>query len=135
MREVAAWRATLAEWQQRVERCELTLAPIRGQLHAALRQWLQALEAAALHPGLNRAERAELDALISETSAELRSEDDNEPPEEADAPEVQGQQADDEEPWRQAAEAAATERARRTASRRAESKRKRLAAQTTAVSQ
>ena len=71
VRDVAAWRATLAEWQQRMERCDRTLAPIRHQVIVALRQWVLALDAASLHPTLSRAERAELGELIRDAATEL----------------------------------------------------------------
>lgn len=126
VREVEQWRSALAEWQERIARSDVQLAPLRGQLHAALREWAAALEAASFFPGLSRAERGQLAELMREAVAELRDEAQDE---EAPAPLRQHAppESETDEPWRAAAEAAAAARERRAAERRAAGRKKQQA--------
>jgi hypothetical protein len=71
VRDVALWRAALAEWKEKVGRYEQAVEPIRRQVHAALRQWVFALESASLLPGLSRAERGQLSELLREAATAL----------------------------------------------------------------
>ena len=144
VRDVALWRAALAEWQERIARYEQTLAPVRRELHAAWRQWVFTLDHASLQPGLSRAERGQLGDLLRETAAALlQLEDDAEvaevasrhaegalsvqaTPEDADA--AGSEQASLEDPaqdWEQQAAVAAAQRAEWAAQRRAASASKR----------
>jgi hypothetical protein len=139
VQDVAAARATLAAWQDRIERSEVQLAPLRQELHVALRGWVAALDAASLQPGLSRGERGQLSELVQEATAELRDEEDED--ENDDAPAANkpapppNPPSEDDEPWRAAAEAAAAERQRRAAHRRATSKQKHRAKETVEASQ
>jgi hypothetical protein len=144
VRDVALWRAALAEWQERIARYEQTLAPVRRELHAAWRQWVFTLDHASLQPGLSRAERGQLGDLLRETAAALlQLEDDAEVAEVAsrhaeealsvsataeDAAPTGSEQASLEDPaqdWEQQAAVAAAQRAEWAAQRRAASASKR----------
>ena len=107
VREVETARANLAEWQKRIERSDLQLAPLRQELHLALRQWVAALDTATLQPGMSRAERSQLSELIRDATAELRDDgEDDDGTSTANPPAPPPSQAsDDDEPWRAAAEA------------------------------
>jgi hypothetical protein len=63
VREVALWRAALSEWKERLDRYEQAIEPDRRELHAAWREWVLALDAASLQPGLSRADREQLSDL------------------------------------------------------------------------
>lgn len=79
VRDVAVWRAALAEWKERVARLQQTVEPVRRELHGAWRRWVFALDHASLQPGLARAERAQLGELLREAAtALLEVEDDAE---------------------------------------------------------
>lgn len=79
VRDVAAWRAALADWQARIDRYRQAVEPVRRELHAAWRQWVFALDHASLQAGLARAERRQLEDLLRETAAALlEGEDDAE---------------------------------------------------------
>lgn len=138
VRDIALWRAALAEWQERIERYHQTVEPVRRELHAAWREWVLALEHASLQPGLSRAERAQLGELIRETVAsllEVREDAEmaavaarhaEDPPaartREAEAEADDALQVDHSEPdWEQQAAAAAAQRAQWAAQRRAAS--------------
>lgn len=124
VRDVDAARATLAGWQDRIARSDVQLAPLRAQLHAALREWSAALEAASFQGGLSLAERGQLGDLVREASAELQGNgDDDEEAPASPRPPAQPEPAS-EEPWRAAADAAAKARERRGAERRAAGKKK-----------
>jgi hypothetical protein len=116
---VAAARAAVAGWQARIDRSEQQLAPLRTQLHGALRAWAAALDAASFHAVLSRAERAQLAELARDAQSELQGEPD--PSEETPAASQPAAPADEnpDEPWRAAAEAAAAARERRAAQRHA----------------
>ncbi|WBY02952.1 J domain-containing protein [Ramlibacter tataouinensis] len=151
MRDVALWRAALAEWTERLARYQQAIEPVRRELHAAWRQWVFALDDASLQTGLTRAERAQLGELLRESIAALLAvEDDAEIAavarrhEEGPSSVPSRQQAEtdgapsDDEPledlapeWERQAAAAAAQRAERAATRRADtvSKRGRQAAQ------
>jgi hypothetical protein len=76
VRDVALWRAALTDWQEKIERYEQAVDPVRRQLHAAWRQWVLALDGASLQPGLARAERRQLSELLREAAAALLSGED-----------------------------------------------------------
>jgi hypothetical protein len=71
VRDVALWRATLAEWNERIDRYHRAVDPLRRQLHAAWREWVFALDQASLQPGLSRAERGQLGALLKKAASAL----------------------------------------------------------------
>lgn len=71
VREVASWRAALGEWNDRIARYHQALDPIRHELGAAWRQWVLALDEAALQPGLSRGERQQLGEWIEEAARPL----------------------------------------------------------------
>jgi hypothetical protein len=71
VRDVATWRAALAQWKAAGERYQQAVEPVRRELHAAWRQWVFALDTASLMPGLSRAERAQLGELLRETATAL----------------------------------------------------------------
>lgn len=138
VRDIALWRAALAEWQERIERYRQTVEPVRRELHAAWREWVLALDHACLQPGLSRAERAQLGELIRETVASLLEVQEDaemvavaarhaeDPPtartQEAEAEADDAPEIDDSEPdWEQQAAAAAAQRAQWAAQRRAAS--------------
>lgn len=134
---VAQARAAVADWQARIDRSEQQLAPLRTQLHAALGDWVKAVEAASFHPGLSRADAAQLVEMAREAQGELRGEfadDDGSAPDEAPPAEATSA-TDDDEPWRAAAEAAAAARERHAAKRRAERRKKQLGQVTKEASQ
>ena len=139
LHDVALWRATVAEWKDRIARHRQAVEPVRRELHAAWRQWVFALDRAALCPELSRAERKQLGELLQQAVAPVLGEDDPELAAVAarhgeDAPSARALQqeadeagGDEEDPqdlaedWeRQAAEAAA-ERSEWAAKRRAAS--------------
>ncbi|TWO70795.1 hypothetical protein FN976_14725 [Caenimonas sedimenti] len=135
---MAAARATLAAWQERIDRSDRQLAPLRQEVHVALRRWVAALDTASLQPGLSRGDRGQLGELIREATAELGDEEEegDAGPPAANAPAPPPNlTSDDDEPWRAAGEAAAAERERRAAHRRAASKQKQHTQATTEASQ
>lgn len=71
VRDVALWRAALAEWKERIARHWQAVEPVRRELHAAWRQWVLALDHASLQPGLSRAERRQLGGMVRELSGAL----------------------------------------------------------------
>lgn len=78
VREVALWRAAVSEWNERIDRHDRAIEPVRREVHAAWREWVFALDAASLQPGLARAERAQLSELLREAAtALLEVEDDD----------------------------------------------------------
>jgi len=139
LRDVALWRAALADWKDRMERYQQAVEPVRRGLHAAWRQWVFALDHASLQPGLSRAERKQLSRELHEAAAPLRElEDDPEiaavaarhaeastcAPAQQDAGEAGGDEEHLEDPtqdWERQAAAAAAQRAERAAKRRAAS--------------
>ncbi|GAB3765035.1 J domain-containing protein [Ramlibacter monticola] len=144
VRDVALWRAALAEWKERIARYHQVVEPVRRELHAAWRQWVFTLDHASLQPGLSRAEREQLGELLRETAAALLEvEDDAElaavacrhaeeaasmQPGQEDADRAVGHHDHREDPtqdWEQQAEAAAAQRAQWAAQRRADSASKR----------
>ena len=145
VRDVAQWRAALAEWKDRFARWQQVVEPVRREVRAAWRQWVLALDHASLQPGLSRAERAQLDELLHEAVVPLlEGEDDPElaavaarhagpaPSAQADGADEAGAAgahaeslehlADD---WERQAAAAAAQRSERAAQRRAASALKR----------
>lgn len=77
--EVAAGRATLADWKERIERYHQAVEPLQRELQAAWREWVFALDHASLRPELSRGERQQLSGLLREAvAALLEQEDDNE---------------------------------------------------------
>jgi hypothetical protein len=70
-RDVAQWRAALAEWKDRIARYHQAVEPVRRELHAAWRQWVFALDHASLQPGLSRAERKQVGELLREAVVPL----------------------------------------------------------------
>lgn len=139
LRDVTLWRATVTEWQDRFARYRQAVEPLRRELHAAWRQWVLALDRATVQPGLSRAERQQLGALLQEAVAPLLGADDPEMAAVAarhadDAPSAQAPQQDaddaagDEErlqdvaeDWERQAAAAAAQRSEWAAKRRAAS--------------
>lgn len=150
VRDVALWRASLADWKDRTARYQEAVEPVRRELHAAWRQWVFALDEASLQAGLARGEREQLGELLREAATALLAvEPDAEIAAVAsrhgdDGPTVRARQEDAgpvagdeqflEDPahdWERQAAAAAAERAQRAAQRRAAAatKRDRQAAQ------
>lgn len=136
VRDIALWRAALAGWQERIERYRQRVEPVRLELHAAWREWLFALDAASLQPGLSRAERRQLGELIHAWAAALLEVRDDaelaamadrhagEPPLPRSMPDEAADAAGSEDPgedWEQQAAAAAAQRAQWAAERRATS--------------
>lgn len=133
-RDVALWRAALAEWKERIVRYRQAVEPVRRELHAAWRQWVFALDHASLQPGLSRAEQKQLGELLREAAAPLLELEDD-----AEIAAVAGRHVDEspsarspwedaghagaeeerEEDWEQQAAAAAAQRAEWAAKRRA----------------
>lgn len=134
VRDVALWRAALAEWKERISRYHQAVEPVRRELRAAWRQWVFTLDHASLQPWLSRAERAQLGELLRDTAATLLElEDDAEiaavasrhaeettsaPAEKEDADHARSDQEDLAQDWEQQAAAAATQRAAWAAKRR-----------------
>lgn len=133
VRDVAAWRAALAQWQERIARYRQVVEPVRRELQAAWRQWVLALDHASLQPGLSRAERHQLGELLREALAPLlEGEDDAElaalaarhaaespsVPESRDDAGPAGAGEGHPEDWERQAAAAAAQRAERAARRR-----------------
>lgn len=149
VREVAVWRAALADWQARIARFDQSVGPVRRELHAAWRQWVLALDVASLQPGLSGAERAQLGELLREAAtawleagdddAEIASVLDRHAPfparpvtaSDSDAPAEDAAIPD----WEAMAAAAAALREQRSASRRAAKRREREAQAAQEVSQ
>lgn len=71
VRDIAHWRALLADWKDRIERYHQAVEPVRRELHAAWREWVLALDHASLQPGLSRGERRQLAELLQEAVAPL----------------------------------------------------------------
>src|SRR5690606_30789844 len=132
VRDVALWRAALADWNARIDRYQLALEPVHRELRAAWRQWVFALDHASLQPGFSRAERAQLGELLRRAAASLlQSEADAEiaavagrhgeaapgagPGQEQAEPEDEGDERveDPAQDWEQQAAAAAARRERR----------------------
>lgn len=111
VRDVALWRAALAEWKDRIARHHQAVEPIHRELHAAWREWISALDAASLRPGLSRAERRQLADAAAAARQEHADEADSDEPSTEDV-------ADD---WETQAAAAAAQRAEWAAQRRASS--------------
>lgn len=129
VQDVASWRAALAGWQERFDRLHRTVEPLRRDLHAAWRAWVLALEDASHHPGLTRAERAQLVELVREAADDLRH------AEADDASAVDHHDLEHlAEDWEHQAAAAAAQRAERAAKRRSAAARKRSKQATQAVS-
>jgi hypothetical protein len=159
VRDVALWRATLADWKDRIARYEQAVAPIHRQVHAAFRQWVFALDTASLQPGLARAERGQLSELLREAATALLAAEDEDAEiaavlgrheagsagddrdvEEAESSESpisneEDSLADLADAWQRQAEAAAADREKRAASRRAASATKRRSQEAQQVSQ
>jgi hypothetical protein len=70
VRDVAQWRAALAEWTDRIARHHQAVEPVLRDLHAAWREWVLALDHASLLPGLSRAERAQLGEMMEDAARE-----------------------------------------------------------------
>lgn len=141
VQDVALWRAALAEWTDRLARYQQAVEPLRRELHAAWRQWAFALDRATLLPGLSRAERQQLGALLHAAIAPLLASDDDDPDIAAvaarhaqDAPSAAAMQQDTEEAaegptasedlaedWERQAAAAAAQRSQWAAQRRSAS--------------
>ena len=136
--EVASWRATVAEWKERIARYHEVIEPVRRDLHAAWREWVFALDHASLQPGLSRGERQQLGALLREAVAPLLEVEDDadlaalaarhaDAPRDAGAAEADSAPAVTEverlenavEDWERPAAEAAARRAQRAAKRRA----------------
>lgn len=77
VQEVAVWRATLAEWKDRIERYHQAVEPLQRELHAAWREWVLALDQASLRPGLSRGERQQLSELVRDAAAPLLEQGDD----------------------------------------------------------
>lgn len=141
VRDVALWRAALAQWQDNVDRYERATAPLHRQLQQAFRQWLFALDSASLQPGLSRAERAQVDEMLRETAAALLNaqEDDAEVAallaRHPDAPAPPAEDALEETDWQAEAEAAAARREAAAARRRSDRARQRRGKQVQEASQ
>jgi hypothetical protein len=147
VRDVALWRAALAEWKERIERYRQVVEPVRRELHAAWREWVFALDHASLQPGLSRAERKQLGALLREAVApllELAEDAEMAAVAERHAEESSRSKREDADPagedehredWEQQAAAAAAQRAERAAERRAASGSKRRRKEQQEVSQ
>lgn len=138
VRELAHWRAALADWKDRMARYDQAVGPVRRELHAAWRQWVLALDDATLQPGLARGERAQLRELLLQAAAALPEVGDDaemvavlgrhleEPssvqptPAKVDDRAGDGKGPEDQPPdWEREAAAAAARRAERAARRRA----------------
>lgn len=148
---IAQGRAALAAWQDRLARERQLLEPLQRALRAAWREWLLALDHAALQPGFSRAERrqlaarlhawavalgpagedAALDALAQRHAPQAEAPPPAPAPSQPAAAEPDEQEAPDEdhEAWERQAEAAAAQRAQAAARRRAAGSAKRQAAQ------
>ncbi|MBK6007086.1 J domain-containing protein [Ramlibacter ginsenosidimutans] len=77
VQEVAAGRATLAEWKDRIARYHQAVEPLQRELHAAWREWALALDQASLRPGLSRGERQQLSELLRDAVAPLLEHEDD----------------------------------------------------------
>jgi hypothetical protein len=71
VRDVALWRAALAEWKERIARYQQAVGPVLRELHAASRQWVLALDHASLRPEFARAEREQLAEMLHEAAKAL----------------------------------------------------------------
>lgn len=148
VRDVALWRAALGEWKARIARYRQAVEPVHGELHAAWRQWVFALDQASLQPEFTRAERAQLEEQLRDAAralldvgdddgiaAVLSRHEEESPPvqsrqEDADAPDEELQE-DLAQAWERQAARAADQREERAARRReaAASKRRKQATQ------
>jgi hypothetical protein len=153
VRDVASWRASLAEWKARIAGYWQAVEPLHRELRAAWRQWVLALDEASLQPELTRAERRQLDELLREAARALLEVEDDAgiasvlSRHEASSPSVQPMQEDAGGPgdeqgaedlaqdWERRAAAAAAQRAERAARRRAAAASKRHQQATQEVSQ
>lgn len=146
--EVAQWRDALTAWQERIARYHQAVEPLRRELHAAWRDWVLALDHAALQPGLSRAERRQLDEMIHALAvavlgagedAEVRTVMDRHTggpaPVQADEPNHRAQDEDGFEDWEQQAAAAQARRAAAASRRRATSASRREAQEAQEASQ
>jgi hypothetical protein len=147
VRDVAWWRAALADWKDRWVRFDQVVEPVRREVHAAWRQWVVALDAASLQPGLARAEREQLSELLRSAATGLLDVEGDDAEiasvlrrHQADPVRLAGDGEADPEPaptpdWETLAAAAAAQREQRAASRRAAGARKRRAVAAQEVSQ
>lgn len=148
VRDVAQWRAALAEWKERLVRHHQVVEPVRREFLAAWREWVLALDQASLQPGLSRAERAQVSGLLREAvaplleieaDAEMAAVAARHAEEAASVRPQAGAAASEGEPapqdWEQQADAAAAQRAEWAAQRRAASAAKRRSKEEQAVSQ
>lgn len=152
VRDVTLWRAALGEWKARIARYRQAVGPVHGELHAAWRQWVLALDQASLQPQFTRAERAQLEELLRDAARALLDAGDDAAiaallsRHEDDLPSVQSKQEDagapDEElleelapDWERQAARAAEQREERAARRRAAAALKRRTQATQEVSQ
>jgi hypothetical protein len=142
VRDVALWRAALAQWQQKIDRYQQVVEPVRRELLAAWREWVFALDTASLQPGLSRAERAQLNELLRETASALLAGDEDDAGLAAllsrhahDAPAEEEGLAQLAHDWEQQADAAAARREQQAASRRAVRARNRRNSEAQEVSQ
>lgn len=146
--DVALWRAALADWNDRLARCDQAIEPVRRELHAAWRDWVFALDTASLQPGLARAERVQLSDWLREAATALLEVEEDDPaiasllrrhgsvqdPQPVTGAHPAAREDEPPQDWEALAEAAAAQRAQRAASRRAAARRKRQAAAAREVS-
>jgi hypothetical protein len=71
VRDVTLWRAALSEWKARIGRYRQAVEPIHGELHAAWRQWVFALDQASLQPEFTRAEKSQLEEQLRDAARAL----------------------------------------------------------------
>lgn len=152
VRDVTLWRAALGEWKARIARYRQAVGPVHGELHAAWRQWVLALDQASLQPQFTRAERAQLEELLRDAARALLDAGDDAAiaallsRHEDDLPSVQSKQEDASAPdeelleelapdWERQAARAAEQREERAARRRAAAALKRRTQATQEVSQ
>lgn len=141
VQDVASWRAALADWNERFDRLHQAVEPLRRDLHAAWRDWVLALENAGHHPGLTRAERAQLGELTREAAAALLQVDEDDAAPAQPRPRPDAEEASEEnlehfaEDWERKAAAAAAQRAEWAAQRRSAAASRRSKQATQAVSQ
>lgn len=147
--DVAQWRTAVAEWQDRLDRFDTAVGPLRRELQDAWREWVLALDAASLQPALSRAEREQLGDAAREAAQALLEADGNDAalaavlqrheaapaPAPADVDTDTPPDAASATDWEARAEAAAAQREQRAASRRAEKLRQRQSHAAREVSQ